>query len=305
MAAIFGGLGLGGRGKRGWLGAIVSLMLICAPIAAACAPSASDPTVQPHVRALYEAFMRRALTDEEWRQALTAESAAGAAYSEQAIAELDFITGVLRGEDSKASALHQRFRITSAVVFNAEMVNTLAAKMLLTLDPVAVIDMPNKRLMTLASVRAIMGIHKFATTGADPRGIELPSAEHAVKLSATLREAVLKGGVLPDLHCEAAVFWAGITQEWPRLSDAEKAAARDFAKQSLSNGAATLPDNLYIKLAGWSQDELNARKLAAASGQLMTSALGWSYNQMTGNMAHQSLMIGMTIQNFMLPPPPQ
>lgn len=269
----------------------------------------NDPAFMPYAKDLFEAFLRRPLTAAEWEQAQNDGSAKFDGDLNKVIDAVKAATQTLREEDGKPPAIHIRHRITMGIVFDPATVEAPTSKLLLSLDPVVAIDIRQKRLMTFADVRALFALRDFLSSNADPNSIALGKTDEVLKLSATLRKSLQKGSALPELHTEAAALWAGIQQEWSSLSAREQGLVREYVKLSLTKGNAMLPDELYVKLIGWSQEEViahqNAVKMAKISQQFRNSALEQSHMLEMQTLVHETWMINKTIESFSIPHPPQ
>jgi hypothetical protein len=285
------------------------MSIFCISSTSGFAEKIKDPAFQPHAKALLEAFLRRSLTAAEWEQAQNDGSTEFEGDLNKVIDAAKTVTQILHEKDGKPAALHIRHRIAMGIVFDPKTINAPTTKLLLLLDPVAAIDIRQKKLMTLADVRALIAIHKFLTTNANPRDIELGTVEEAVKLSTALRTSLQKGGSLPELHTEAAALWTGLVQEWSNLSERDQGLVREYAKLSLTKGNAMLPDALYVQLVGWTSADVvnhqNALKMAKINQEFQNNVMAQSKILEMQTLVHETLMIGKTLESFSIPPPIQ
>jgi hypothetical protein len=278
-----------------WLVAVVLLSLsVFTP--SAYALDSSAPSVQQRVKAFTEAVLRRPLTSAEWEQILAEDAADKAEYNEQTLSVMEYITKTLRDKEGTAAAFHLRHIVETATYFEKKSQSSPIGQKFLAIDPVAVVDRQHKRILTAADVRGVIAIRTFMSSDRDPRDVETASAQDVDDESDKLQEIVDNNGMLTDLGCEAAAFWAGVTQNWDSLSAADKKTVRAYAKKSLM-GFGSLPDRLQITLLGLSPDELKAKKMAANSG-----GLGSSYTMGIINNTYSALSYGNAIQNFSVTP---
>lgn len=282
-----------------WLmaGMLLSVGVLMPP---AYALEGSDPSVQTRFRAFTEAVLRRPLTSAEWKELLAEELSEKNDYNEQVLSALEYVTKTLRDDDATAAAFHVRHIVTTATYFDRKSRNSPMGQKFFAIDPVAVIDMKHKRILTVADVRGVIAIREFMNSNLEPRDVGTASAEDVDDESDKLQEIVDNNGMLTDLGCEAAAFWAGVTQNWDSLSAADKKITRAYAKKSLM-GFGTLPDKLQITLIGLSPDELKARK-ATANRARMAGGLGSSYTMGIINNTYSALSYGNAIQGFSVMP---
>lgn len=253
--------------------------------------SSNDPSILQRVQALTEALLRHPLEPSLWDQLLADEAKHPVEYNEETIARLDRLIKILREQNGSPTAFHLRHIIATSLAYHPRPEEMPAAFLyLVAYDPRAVFDNRNKRIMTLADIRAVMSIRQFIASQKDPRDIMLASEEFAEDVAMELQRTIKRGGSLTDLSVDAAAFWAGITQNWGNLSASEQKTVRDYAKRGLT-GHAALPDKLALMLLGWSQNELNMKKPGTATNRLNTGALAGSYSNRIINITSEALAI--------------
>jgi hypothetical protein len=126
-------------------------------------------------------------------------------------------------------------------------------------DPVRVIDVRSRRLMTERDVMALAQIRQFARSDGPPVSQEL-SREKIDELAALLNAAFGgNSGRMPLFYGETAVFWAGLQDAWADLSPEQQALARAYANKTWR---VQMPVEMYGKL--WGLDAQNASNRHAA-----------------------------------------
>jgi hypothetical protein len=133
-------------------------------------------------------------------------------------------------------------------------------------DPARVVDPGSKRLMTERDVVALANIYNFAKSEGAPRHKELSRQEidrMVVELDRAFGDHP-KAGEMPQFFGETAAFWAGVRQEWPRLSEDEKRQARAYANRTYKS---VPPVKLYAKLWGLDMNAAAARYLDDVSAR--------------------------------------
>jgi hypothetical protein len=243
----------------------------------------SDPVVARHMGEFYEAFLGRKLSGSELRgivdafiKGCTKEGKSRAAIHEIARA-FDPHTKVLRECKDCPAVLTLRHRLIEVNYF--QNVNATELRYLTEPDPVRVVGPVTKRLMTERDVVALYNLHKFSTSDKDPQHKEL-SRQEIDRLAAELDRAIgtdPKSIQMPQFCTEAAALWAGIRQEWPRLSAAEKRGVRAYAGKGYK---AYIPSpEMYTRLLGLNPNaafsrHMNEATLTIFEINLMTSV--WS-----------------------------
>lgn len=245
------------RSSRITNGCLVLAILLLALRFVSCADAApqSDQVVARHQKAFYEAWLRRGLSANELREvtdefiAFYTKQGKDRAGIHQAAESFTIYTKLLREHDGTPGAITTRHFLLAFNYFTPEMQNTTELRLLNEPDPVRVVDPSTKRLMTEKDVVALANIYNFARSEGVPRHKEL-SRQEIDRLVAELDHAFgnhPKAGEMPQFFGEAAAFWTGVRQEWPRLSEEEKRQARAYASKTYKS---VPPVQLYAKLWG-------------------------------------------------------
>jgi hypothetical protein len=123
-------------------------------------------------------------------------------------------------------------------------------------DPVRVVDVRSRRLMTERDVVALANLHRFAKSDGAPRHEPL-SKEQIKELEMALRAAVGgNSGNMPQFYGEAAAFWAGVQREWPRLDADRRSLVRAYAGRTWR---VQMPVEMYGRLWGLEPQVASAR----------------------------------------------
>jgi len=215
----------------------------------------SDPVVARHMKAFFEAFLGRKLGSRELREVTdefikyhTGKGKTRTAVHEgaQTFGSYAKILREHKGGPAEFTLRHTRIELN---YFDPELKNTTFLQLLTEPDPVRVVNLRSKRLMTERDVVALANIRDFAKSEGDPRNKELSRQEIdrlVVGLHRVFGDAP-KAGEMPQFFSETAAFWAGVRREWPQFSAEEKSLARSYANKTWR---IRMPAQMYGKLLG-------------------------------------------------------
>jgi hypothetical protein len=130
---------------------------------------------------------------------------------------------------------------------NPDMHDTLELRLLNSPDPVRVVDARSRRLMTERDVVALANIRHFAKSEGAPR--HRPLTHRQIEELVSVLRATVGGnsGNMPRFFGEAAAFWAGVQQEWPKLNAEQRSLARAYAGRTWR---VSMPVEMYASLWG-------------------------------------------------------
>jgi hypothetical protein len=230
------------------LASLLPLLLL-----ASCGANASDPVVARHMGAFYEAFAGRDLNGAELQQmtdqfiefhGLSGKDRDGIRAAAQGF---ENSTKVLRDRGGSPAALLLRHQLITINYLNPDLHNTLLLRLLTEPDPVRVVDVRSRRLMTERDVVALANIRHFARSQGAPRHKAL-TREQIDELVSLLKATVGgNSGNMPQFFGEAAAFWAGVQQEWPNLNAEQQRLARAYADRMWR---IEMPVEMYGRLWG-------------------------------------------------------
>ena len=222
-------------------------------VLASCSAESSDPVVARHMDAFFTAFTGRDLSRAELRQVTDefVEVHTLRGRDPNGIREVARLfegpTHLLRDREGTAAALALRHSLIATNYFNPNLQNTLSLRLLTEPDPVRVIDVASRRLMTERDVIALANIRHFARTKGAPRHKAL-SRRQVEEMVGLLNTSVGgKDGNMPQFCGDAAAFWAGVQQEWSDLNMKQQERARAYAAGS---GRVGMPFEMYGRLLG-------------------------------------------------------
>jgi hypothetical protein len=244
----------------GWMNGLTLFVAIF--VLVACAADSSDSAVSRDLRTFFETFVGRELSAREVRE-LTEEFTELHALNgrtPEAIREIAANLGeqakVLRPDDTAAAAITARHKLLEANYLNPDLHGTIQLRLFVEPDPVRVVDVRSRRLMTERDVIALANLHRFAKSDDGPRHEEL-SEQQIEQLAMALRAAVGgNSGNMPQFYGEAAAFWAGVQREWPRLTADQKSLVRAYAGRTWR---VQMPVEMYAKLWGLGPQAASAR----------------------------------------------
>lgn len=274
----------GRRARRYTSFAIACLLpvLALAPRAA----GASDAVVERHLEAFFEAFVGRELSRGEVRRvtdefiSIHSRNGQSRAAIRESARRFGSFAKIMRGNGKGPAALSLRHVRIELNYFHPDMQRTLFLRLLTEPDPVHVVDVRTRRLMTERDVVALANLHRFATSEGPPRHTAL-SRKQVEELVAALKATVgAKGAGMPQFFGEAAVFWAGVQEEWPRLDAEQKRLARAYAARTWR---IRIPVQMYGRL--WGLDPRSASSRQADDVSARISAIT-DISMQLGNLPH-------------------
>jgi hypothetical protein len=270
----------------------VSIFLASALWLIAC-QGAGDASVARHLEPFFESFIGRELSRDEL-QRVTHEFVEIHSLHGRDLQTIHANAGrfgefakALRAEASGPAALTLRHTRIAANFFDPDMQNTLFLQLLTEPDPVRVVDMRSQRLMTERDVIALANIRQFARSTGAPRHQAL-SRRQIDEMVALLRATIGgNSGNMPQFFGEAAAFWAGLQQQWPKLDDQQRALARAYAEKMWR---IQIPVDLYGRLWGLDPrtassrhaDDMSARMAAITDINLLLGNLPFMMDAIFG-----------------------
>lgn len=244
----------------------VAIALIAGVIAATSSVTfaATEDGLRSRIQALYELFLRRPLAKRELQKIVEENAADYASLDEEARGNFDRFIDVLRNKRGTPMELHARNVLIKSAYFDEDR-DALGRALLLSVDPVVVVNEKHEEVMTRGDVLAFVQILKFHDTGHDPRKIEKTRNEKdnelAAKLTIELKAIAEKGSAFPEMLLHTSALWTGLVQHWASLTAEQKKSARFYIATSLNGTLVDMPDALYAKLMGWSKDEITMATL--------------------------------------------
>lgn len=237
----------------------------------ACQGRAVDAPVARQLEPFFEAFVGRELSRDELQQVTqefveyhTLHGRDRPAILEAA-SRFGHYANTLRDGKTGPAALSLRHARIAANFFDPDVQNTLFLRLLTAPDPVRVIDVQSRRLMTERDVIALANIRYFARSKGVPRHEEL-SPQQLEEMVALLRATVGgNSGNMPQFFGEAAAFWAGVQQEWPDLNAEQRQLARAYADRMWR---IQIPVELYVRLWGLDPQAATSRHANDVSARM-------------------------------------
>jgi hypothetical protein len=249
-----------------------------------CQGQAVDAPVARHLDLFFEAFVGRELGRDELQQVTHefVEYHTLHGRDRPAILEVAGRFGhyakTLRNGENDPAALSLRHARIAANFFDPDVQNTLFLRLLTAPDPVRVMDMQTRRLMTERDVIALANIRHFARSTGEPRHKEL-SRQQLDEMVALLRATVGgNSGNMPQFFGEAAAFWAGVQQEWPDLNAEQRQLARAYADRMWR---IQMPVELYGRLWGLDPQAASSRHADDVSARIAEIT---NLNMLLGNL---------------------
>jgi hypothetical protein len=226
-----------------------------------CGARASDPAVSADLQTFFEAFVGRELSSGEVREATDEFIELHSLYGRtpdqfRQIARSLAGQAEVLGDDTAPAAITARHKRLEVNYLNPDLHGTMLLRLFNEADPVRVVDVRSRRLMTERDVIALANLHRFAKSDGPPRHEDL-SAEQVEPLTAALQAAVGgNSGNMPPFYGEAAAFWAGVQREWPRLNANQKSLVRAYAGRTWR---VQMPVEMYGRLWGLEPQAASAR----------------------------------------------
>lgn len=269
------------RPVNGSLSAFVLAILLVA----SCGAGSSDSAVARDLRTFFEAYVGRDLSSdelesvtEEFIEIHSLQGASPTAIRDIA-GRLSARAKELRSDAAGPAALMTRRSLLAANYLNPDLHGTLQIRLLTEPDPVRVVDVRSKRLMTEADVIALANLRRFAMSNGAPRHEPL-SRKQIDQMVVALRATVGgNSGSMPQFYGEAAAFWAGVQREWPRLNESERSLARAYAARMWR---VEMPVEMYGRLWGLSPQLAGQRQANDIGARINAIA---DINMRLGNMA--------------------
>ena len=250
----------------------------------ACRGQAVDAPVARHIEPFFAAFLGRELNRDELQQVTNEFIEYHTLHGRDRPAILEAASRfgqyakTLRDGKTSPAALSLRHARIAANFFDPDVQNTLFLRLLTAPDPVRVIDMQSRRLMTERDVVALANIRHFARSNGAPRHEEL-SRQQVEAMTALLRATVGgNSGNMPQFFGEAAAFWAGVQQEWPGLNAEQRQLARAYADRMWR---IQMPVELYGRLWGLDPQAASSRHADDVSARIAAIT---DLNMLFGNL---------------------
>jgi hypothetical protein len=250
----------------------------------ACQGRAVDAQVERHLGPFFEAFAGRELSHDELQQVTrefveyyTLHGRDRPAILEAA-GRFGNYANTLRHGKAGPAALSLRHTRIAANFFDPDVQNTLFLRLLTAPDPVRVVDVQSRRLMTERDVIALANIRHFARSKDAPHH-EVLSRQQIEKMIALLRATVGgNSGNMPQFFGEAAAFWTGVQQEWPDLNAEQRQLARAYADRMWR---VQIPVELYGRLWGLDPQAASMRHADDVSARIAAIT---DLNMLLGNL---------------------
>jgi len=228
-------------------------MLLPTLLLASCEAGSPDSAVSRDLQSFFEAFVGRELSGTEIREITdefvelhTLNGKTPEAIRDLA-RQLDAHVEALRPHVASSAALMTRHTLLEANYLNPDLHGTVELRLFAEPDPVRVVDVRSKRLMTERDVIALANLHRFSRSNSEPRHEPL-SRQQIEQLVAALRAAVGGySGNMPRFYGEAAAFWAGVQQAWPALNTGQRSLVRAYSEKMWR---VQMPVEMYERLWG-------------------------------------------------------
>jgi hypothetical protein len=237
----------------------------------ACQGRAVDAPVARHLDPFFEAFVGRELSRDELQQVTNEFVEYHTLHGRDRPAMLEVagrfgeFANKLRDSERGPAALSLRHARIAANFFDPDVQHTLFLRLLIAPDPVRVVDVRSRRLMTERDVVALANIRHFARSKGAPRHEEL-SRQQIDEMVALLRATVGgNSGNMPQFFGEAAAFWAGVQQEWQQLDVEQRQLVRAYADRMWR---IQMPVELYGRLWGLDPQAASSRHADDVSARI-------------------------------------
>jgi hypothetical protein len=261
------------------------VLMLAIVMLVSCGAGSLDAAISRDLQTFFEAFLTRNLRDDELKtvtiefvefHTLNGSSPAAIRDVARRFAERG---KELRSDVDGPAALMARHERLAINYLNADLHGTLLLRLLNEPDPVRVVDVRSRRLMTERDVIALANLNRFAKSSQAPRHEPL-SRRQIDELVAALRATVGgNSGGMPQFYGEAAAFWAGVQREWPKLSADQKSMARSYAARMWR---VQMPAEMYGRLWGLSPQAALQRQADDASVRIAAIT---DINASLGNLA--------------------
>jgi hypothetical protein len=236
-----------------------------------CGSTSTDAAVSRDLRSFFEAFVGRELSGAEVRDVTVEfiELHAADGKTSDAIRDIARRLGsyskTLHSNAATPSVLQTRHALIESNYLNPDLHDTIELRLFTELDPVRVVDVRSRRVMTERDVIALANLRRFATSREAPRH-EQPSRSQIEALTAALQATVGgNSGNMPRFFGEAAAFWVGVQQEWPKLDDRQKSLVRAYADKTWR---VQMPVELYGRLWGLDAQAASSRHADDVSARI-------------------------------------
>lgn len=223
-----------------------------------------DTEVESALRDFYETFLKRPLTGDELRHLMEEARIENKRRSPHLITEiisrLHQYAKLIRQHDPRDGGIYLRHVIISNVYFAPEGDGHVERKLILTPDPVRVIDNRGHRLMTESDLVAFANIVRWVSSGGPPQHFE-PTRQQVDQLAQLLQSVYDNYDpdnpqFMPRFHPEAAQFWAGIRREWPKLSQSDRELMRKYPQLTFQM---EISNELFQRVWGLDPDDAAMR----------------------------------------------
>lgn len=250
----------------------------------ACHGRSVDASVERHLEPFIEAFIGRELSRDELQQVTNEFVEYHTLHGRdrpailEAAGQFGQFANTLRATESGPAALSLRHARIAANFYDPDVQHTLFLRLLITPDPVRVVDVRSRRLMTEHDVIALANIRHFARSNRAPRHEEL-SRQQIEEMVALLRATIGgNSGNMPRFFGEAAAFWAGVQQEWPELNAEQRQLVRAYADRMWR---IQIPVELYGRLWGLDPQAASSRHADDVSARIAAIT---DLNMLFGNL---------------------
>jgi hypothetical protein len=263
----------------------VPVLVLAMAMLVSCGAAPSDTAVSRDLQTFFEAFLGRDLRGDELRTVTTefvefhGLNGSSPAAIRDVAQRLAARGKELRSDAAGPAALMARHERLVINYLNADLHGTLMLRLLNEPDPVRVVDVRSRRLMTERDVIALANLNRFAKSSQAPRHEPL-SRRQIDELVAALRATVGgNSGRMPQFYGEAAAFWAGVQREWPKLSADQKSMARAYAARMWR---VQMPAEMYGRL--WDLSPQASLRRQADDASVRIAAIT-DINASLGNLA--------------------
>jgi hypothetical protein len=242
----------------------------------------ADAEVARHIGGFYSALVGRELRGAELRE-LTEQFVrlgVGDGKSLEQIRETAraFDPGTKRLQAGGPMAQTQRDWMLSENYFRKTLQGTIETRLMSEADPVRITDQRSRRVMTEGDIVALANIRDFARSNGAPQHRNLSRDE--IEAAVRKLEPLVGGdnGRMPQFFHEAAAFWTGVRQEWPRLDAEQRELARAYANKTWR---IRLPPEMYERLWGLPRHAVFSRQADDVTARLAEMTM---INMQLGNL---------------------